>query len=388
MAVLALVACTRASEPTPDPVRPDPPPVPAPVTPKQTTQILLEQHGYKDAQASYLAVTLAPDPKTPPRLAPLGTRPALVGPAAGYYKTVVAQDANWWVHAIDGNKLVIGVMSATSGGKPSYQLALGFAATGLHVAGNSLWVGSEKAVGWIDLSAAKPTYVELVKRDGYAYKAYDRFVRDGDRLLAIDDEVMPMFADWFSIDGAGRPVKRLGDWEMPGVINGHYDHAALLATAANEWTLYLVAPYSVMTGNGQDLAAVPIRKDALVFDKTSSLQNNRGKLPVAFEQVDDRGQHSPDVLVAGTKYSAWTGMALAAGKIVLAAGPRGLLTMPTSFTAATRATVVALGGDVHDVRAIGGQVYALVGSELVVLDANLAVLARFPLPAAFDQFVD
>lgn len=387
VACLALVACARASETKQDPVKPDP--VPVPVTPKTAADhvLLLEQHAYSAAQASYLAVNLVADPKATPTLDALGERPALVGVAPGYYRTAVAHRGRWWAYAIAGTKVVIHLTSAKVGGKPSYQIDVGLAATALYLAADDvLFVGSERAVGWVDLAAPRPTYVELVKRDGFAHKAYDHFVRDGDRLLAIDDEVMPMFADWFSLDASGRPVKRLGDWQLPGVINGHYDHAALLATAANAWTLFLVAPYSVLSGNGQALAAVPIRNDSLVFDKDLTLQNAGGKLPVAVEHVDDRGQSRPPVLLGGTKYSAWTGLAITSKQVVLAAGPRGLMTLPLDLSGKPR--LVDLGGEVRDLRAHGALVYALVGSELVVLDGNLAVVARHALPAAFDRFVD
>ena len=400
--LLALVACTRAHEskdpPPPTPIPTPPTPVPAPPIVESRT-LVIQAHTHDSPEAAYLAVTLAADPSTEPTLVDLGKRPADAMPTPGYYRALAATDGDHLVHVRDKTKLVV---AALAGGTRTIDVAP-LEPRGIHVTGSALYVGSDKTVCWIDLAKPAPCR-ELVNRSNYAYKAYDRFVRLGDRLLAIDDEVSPMFADWFSIDSAGRPIKRVGDWKLPDVINGHYEHAALLATAANEYTLYLVAPYSVLSGSGHDLVAIPVRADKLVFDPDLTLQNRDFKTPILEEHVD-RPNNQPDTLLAGTKYSPWTGLAVAprANKVLIAAGVRGMLTVPTDFAPSHKtATADLLGGiAVVDVRVQAGHVLALVHrahtpdttvSDLVFLDpTSLKPIARHMLgngSVLYDRFVD
>lgn len=398
-----MAACTRAGESKQDPVKPDPipRPVPVPAPTDDQRKLLVQQHSWTDAEATYLAVTIGADPKATPTLDPLGARPThAVG--GGRHVALAAHDGSRWVHVKD-KKLVISTMSSTMGGKPSFQVDLGaLEPTALHLAGDALYVGSGTGVCWFDLAATKPGCVELVKRD-LRFKAYDRFVREGDRLLAIDDEVMPMFADWFSLDATGRPTKRLGDWALPGVINGHYDHAALLATGNGDYTLFLVAPYGIMSGNGHDLVAIPIRDNKLVFDNNLTIQNADGKTPI-LEEHQERGSNKPPTLLAGTQLTPWTGLAVAprANKVLIAAGLRGMLSVPADFAPSLKtATADSLGSDgVRDVRVQANLVFVLVHrnhtpdttvSELVVLDAtSLKQLARHRLSNTllYDRFVD
>ncbi len=385
--VFAVCACTKAEPPKdPDPIPAPTPPVPAP--PKTKERVLLVEGG-APAAVHYLVVRLSADATVAPKLDPLGARPALLHGT----RSIATQDGEWWVHAIDGKRVVVGVMSSLSGGKPSYRIEVPVEPKGLHLAGDALFVGSAQAVGWIDLAAPKPAYVELVQRTGFPDKAYDLFVRDGNRLVAIDDEVMPMYADWFALDPTNRPTKRLGDWKLPGVINGSYVHAALLPAAADAWTLYLAAPYGVLSGHGHDLAAVPIRGDKLVFDPDLTLQNRDGKTPIVEEHVG-RGGGAKTTLLGGTDYTEWTGMTIARGanRVLLAAGKRGLISLPASFPAqGATATIVDLGGSVSDVRDVDGLVLALVTAQttaLVVLDPTATkVTARHDLGRVVDYFV-
>jgi hypothetical protein len=287
-------------------------------------------------------------------------------------------------------------------GKPSYQLGVPAFPAALRVVKDALYVGMSGSFGWIDLAAPKPTYVELVKREGFAHKPYDRFAREGDRLLAIDDEVVPMYADWYSIDGAGKPVKRLADWTLPSIINGHYMKAALLPTGAgNDFTLYLIGWYGVLSGDGQVLISVPIKNDQLVFDKNITLPNRDGRLAVLVEHEARKGGNRKDELLAGDKLTLWHDLAIARrpNKILLAALGRGLMVVPAKFGPRSKdVEVIDLGGEVWAVRAHGERLLALVvkgvgdehrSGELVELDSlSLKPIARHALPAPYHQFVD
>jgi hypothetical protein len=392
-----LVACTRAEQ-TKDPIKP-PDPIPVvPVVRPETRTLVLQGNRGVDKQAAYLAVTLGTRATDKPTLRDLTVSPPQPLQSPGFYRALAATDGRRW--ALQHDKTTVYVASLDGGSRTVIEL--GLEPRGLHVAGDALYVGSDKAVCWIDLARAKAPCVELVRR-GHAFKAYDLFVRLGDRLLAIDDEVMPMFADWFSIDAAGRPVKRLGDWNLPGVINGHYVHAALLATAGDEYTLYLVAPYSIMSGSGHDLAAVPIRGDKLVFDPDLTLQNADGKTPI-LEEHGDRGGTKPATVLAGTAITPWLGIAVTPDgkRLVIAAGARGLLAVPAGFAPGTKTASVHLAGttEVLDVRTQDGLLLALAFrqlptgnpaavAELLVLDpATLEPTARHVLPARYDRFLD
>lgn len=360
--------------------------------------LLLEHHVNTDGEASYLVVAFDANPVTKPVLTPLDKVPALeLVNWPGHFATVAAHRGLRWVHAVaDGKrwKLIVGATSVTAGGKPSFQIDLGDRPTALHIAGDALYVGTGQSVGWFDLAIMPPKYVELVKRDGPPHKSYDLFVHTGDRLVAIDDEVFPMYADWFSIDASGRPIKRLGDWTLPGVVNGHYDHAVLVANG--EHVLYLDAQYGTLSGDGHVLAAIPIRSDKLVFDAGLTLQNGTGSTtPIVDERVD-RGGGRPDMLLGGTHYSGWSGLAATRDgkRLLLAANTRGLLVLPSNFTATSKAQFVDLGGECRDVREQAGVLFALVvattGSELVVLESagpDFKVIARHALPAGYDRFV-
>jgi hypothetical protein len=393
-----LVACTRA-EPTKDPIKP-PDPIPVvPVVRPESRTLVLQRHRYQDKEAAHLAVTLGKTATDKLAFTDLKASPAQPLQTPGYYRALAATDGRRW--ALQHDKTTVYVASIDGGSRTVIELA--FEPHGLHIAGDALYVGSDKAVCWIDLARAKAPCVELVNRSGYAFKAYDRFVRLGDRLLAIDDMVMPMFADWFSIDAGGRPVKRLGDWKLPDVINGHYDHAALLATGNNEYTVFLVAPYGIMSGDGHNLAAVPIRGDKLVFDPDLTLQNADGKTPI-LEEHDDRGGNKPPTVLAGTAITPWHGIAVTPDgtQVLIAAGMRGLLAVPADFTPATKTATAHLAGttEVLDVRTQAGLVLVLVErqlptgnpasvAELVVVDPkSLAPVERHVLPRRYDRFLD
>jgi len=351
--------------------------------------VVVEKHGDQAAAASYLAIDLAaawPAPLS------LGEAAALPDTGwQGHFRTVAAHAGPRWVRAEEKSGRFAVVVGDARGGA-ARTIDLDGEPTALHLHGDTLLVGLGKRLGWIDLAAARPHVQELVARD-HEYKSYDLFAAAGDRVVAVDDVVMPMVADWLALDG--KAPRRLADWALPGVINGHYTHAALRARGKG-FTLYLLAPYGIMDGSGHDLVAVPVEGDKLVFDKELTLQNGRnGATPVIEEHVD-RGTGKAIELVAGSEVTEWTGLAIDPedGRLLLAAGKRGLLLLPGDFKSDTRGQLVDLGGDCRDVALRGGLLVALVAveaaSELVLLERSAdgyTAGARHPLPASFDRIV-
>lgn len=349
--------------------------------------VVVEQHGDAAAAASYVAMDLAAASPSP---ISLGEAPALPDTGwQGHFRTVAAHAGARWVRAQakgGGFSLVVG---DARGGAPR-SIDVDGEPTALHLHGDALLVGLGQRLGWIDLAAAHPRFQEITARD-HEYKSYDLFAASGDRVVAVDDVVMPMVADWLSLEG--KPPHRIADWNLPGVINGHYTHAALRARDKS-FTLYLLAPYGIMDGSGHDLVAVPVEADKLVFDKELTLQNGRnGPTPVIEEHVD-RGTGKAIELVAGSEVTDWTGLVIDPedGRILIAAGKRGLLLLPADFKSDTRGVLVDLGGECRDVAVRGGAPIALVASgeasdlvELTRGGGTYAAGARHRLPAAFDR---
>jgi hypothetical protein len=352
--------------------------------------LVLEKHDPKAELASYAAIDLAAARPSPVALGTVQALPDTNWP--GHFRTVAAHAGPRWVHVEakgGGFQLLIG--DARGGAPRSIDLA--GEPTALHLHRDWLFVGLGPRLGWTDL-ASDTGFHELVARD-HQYKAYDLFARSGDRLVAIDDVVMPMVADWLAL--GGKEPRRLADWSLPGVINGHYTQAALHPAAGGDFTLYLLAPYGIMDGDGHDLVAVPVHGDKLVFEEGLTLQNGKnGPTPIIEEHVS-RDSGKTFGLVAGSEVTDWTGLAVDpdSGRLLIAAGTRGLIVLPGNFTSASKGTMVELGAPCRDVVARGGLLVALVGddtkSELVILTGageSYAAGARHPLPAAFGRILD
>jgi hypothetical protein len=350
--------------------------------------VIVEKHGDQAAAASYVAIDLAAA-----RPAPLSLGEAAALPDTGWqghFRTVAAHAGPRWVRAeVEDGRYQLAVGDARGGA--ARIIEVDGEPTALHMSGDHLLVGLGQRLGWMDLAAAKPRFLEIVARD-HEYKSYDLFAAAGDRVVAIDDVVMPMVADWLAVEG--KAPRRLADWKLPGVINGHYRHAALRARAGG-FTLYLVAPYSILDGSGHDLVAIPVEGDKLVFEDGLTLQNGRGGPTPVLEEHVDRGAGVPISLVAGSEVTAWSGLALdpADGRVLIAAGKRGLLVLPGNFSSESKATQVDLGGECRDIAVRGDTLVALVASaqtsELVILgrgqDGGYAPGVRHPLPAVFDR---
>lgn len=404
--------CTRSArrqgkgngnDPTP---RPTASPSPALVG---LPMLLLEAHLPEQASARYQAVRVAPDGSV--TMAESMEAPALpLQNWPGHFRTAAAFDHGLWARAEQTSapdvkpathRVVVRHLGGGAGAEVAIEVGAAQPAA-LHLAAGGLFLGSAGRVAWTDLGRpAAPT--TLVERD-MQYKEYDLFVRDGDRVLAIDDVVTPMLADWFRV-GPGRAPERLGDFTMPGLINGHYDLAALVpGPGPDEWRVYVVAPYGIMSGWGHELAVLPIRKDKLDVPERMLLNGGAGGAGVGQEEHVDRGTGKPERLTTGTEFTAFTGLAVAPdGHVLVAAGARGVLV----FAATLAGAPTVLPGSCHDVIVFEGRLFALceepaapAGGAAVDAGAAVGVLlglkmegdsvvevSRTRLPAPYRRFV-
>jgi hypothetical protein len=403
---LFAAACTSAAPPpaapipaaappaaTPPAVQPDPvdPPPPAALE-RPRTHLLVERFAPKSPTALVLPLTVG-DTSIEPLSQSTVERPAMTHPSwPGHYTTVAAHagGATWIAGEPDGagHRLV----ARTIGDPSAKATALPLIPSALHHVGDVAVIGAGNLVGHVDLTQPTPTWTETHRRADMKFKAYDLLVRSGTWLIAIDDVVTPIYADSFRIDPSGIPAHTAA-WELPGAINGRYTLGALSRSADRDGVLYVVVPYGIMDGNGQDLAALPIRADALAHGSDVVLNSARSADPPVLEEHVSRQTGKPEKLAAGREFTPWRGLALHRGRVLLAAGARGLLVVPGTFGPDTGATAVGVGGDCRDVIVDGDRTFVLVGgrSDAVVelaWDGPAArELRRVALPGAFDRFL-
>jgi hypothetical protein len=398
--VPAFAACTAAAPPpavkpdvapAPPATRPvvDPPPRAALERPR--THLLVERHNPEAPTAVVLPLALTAAGLEPQPAA--AERPALPHPHWDHhYLTVAAHagGASWIAGEPDGAGFRL--VARTIGEPATRPVALPQQPSALHHVGDAALVGAGNTVGHVDLSQPTPAWAEIHRREDMRYKSYDVLVRAGAWLVAIDDVVTPIYADSFRLDDAGRP-SHTAAWTLPGAINGRYAMAALSRAADRDGVLYVVVPYGIMDGHGQDLAALPIRADALVHGPDIVLNATRTSDPPVLEEHVSRRTGKPEKLAAGADYTAWRGLALHRGRVLLAADARGLLVVPGEYTPDTRAAAVDVGGDCRDVLVDGDRTFVLVGgrSDAVVelaWDGPAArELRRVPLQGSFDRFL-
>lgn len=415
LVALCLVACSSPPERTtelaevtarpPVATTPDPLPATADANAKATpdpargwvdpprTHVLLLRHAPEAADFEVLPIALA----DPPTLLPAHRLPAL--PRAdwpGHFTAVATHGGGGeWAHAGGREGAWTLVARGPSPGAAVREVEVGAVVpAAMHMVGSVVLVGAGNTVGTVDLAADAPRWRVLHERPDMKFKAYDLFARDGARLVAIDDEVMPMYADAFDLDARGHATHRAG-WALPGVINGHY-HAAVLATGGSRssGTLWVVASYGIMDGHGQDLAALAIEGDALRVGAEVTLNSHAMEDPPVLEEHVSRHTGKPEKLAFGSDYTPWTGLARvrpATGPawLLLAAGPRGLLRVPERFGPSTRAEAIDVGGECADVMVVGERVLVLVVGpapalvELRPTAAGLEPGPRLPLPETF-----
>ncbi len=338
--------------------------------------ILLESHLPESKTATYVGVDSATLVIGSER-----TLPALpLENWEGHFATVAAADGDWFAHG-DGHHVIV-----ENGTRLVADVDLGAVEpVALQVIyPRGLFVGAKEKLLWVDLGASAPKVVELANRPG-AFKAYDLFARAGDRVLAVDDVVMPLFADLWKV-GGGTP-QRLGDFTMPGLINGMYRYAALVPVEGG-FDVFVIAPYGIMDGWGHVLARMPIRGDKLDVDRDMPL-NSQNKGPFHISEHVSRQTQKPEKLAAGADFTEWTGLAVRGDEVLVAAGARGLLRFPKQL--AETAEVTSVGGSCHDVLVLGERVLVLVEREgkgaLLELGADGAQVSEHALPAVYQRFV-
>lgn len=425
LAFVAVSSCGRSAPPV-EPERVParvPPPTPAPGAAAGASavldaveRLLLERHDRAQAEARYLPVDLRGGALASAKLGTPRTRPAIHEPRWGTrmpdgswgpaYRTVVASEGDRFARAeatpagpdAFRYRLVVERLDGSGGASALASVDRGDAAPwALELAGQTLLVGGDGRLDHVELDAVPPAVRELVVRTGTFRKPYDLFVRQGEHLLAIDDQVAPRFADWLRLDARGRPT-RVADLSLPGMINGVYAAAAITPDGADAWTIHALLPFGIITGAGQTLATLHLRGSVLEPGGDVVLNGGGGRAGVV-EEFEPRGTHGTRHLVAGETMTTWSAIAAPPEPpvVLVAAGARGLLVFPRVLEPTTRPAVLELGGDCRDVLLRGRRIVALVGSgesaALVELRASatapagLEVAGRLALPASYDRFV-
>lgn len=362
------------------------------------THLLLLRHEGTSPEVDVLPLRLSAELP-----APLATQRVAALPRAdwpGHFLAVAAHGGEeGWVHAGGREGAWTLVQRGTSTQGVTREVAVGpTIPAAMHMVGDAVLVGAGNTVGTVDLAVKDPRWQVLHERPDMQFKAYDLFARAGEWLVAIDDEVMPMYADAFTLDASGRATHRAA-WSLPGVINGHYDAAVLGRRGTGfDGTLWVVAGYGIMDGHGQDLAALAIEDHALRFGPEVTLNSQPLEDPPVLEEHVSRETGKPEKLAFGSDYTPWTGLARWApaegpAKLLLAAGARGLLVLPEGFGPSTRAEAIDVGGECADVLVDGGRVRVLVGGpapallELSPTATGLEPGPRLSLPQAYHRFV-
>jgi hypothetical protein len=248
----------------------------------------------------------------------------------------------------------------------------------LMLAFKNVIIGQGNTLAQVDFSEDEPAYAKVHERPEMKFKAYDLFVRRGDWLIAIDDMVNPVYADSFGLNGRGH-LKHETGFSMPGIINGTYQHAALDSSRHRTGTLYAIAPYGIMDGNGHDLARLPVEEGKTTFD--DDLRLNSTTHPHVLEEHVDRSSGKPTKLAAGSEVTDWTGLDLVSiggelKMVLVAAGKRGLFVFPPDLGPETKAETVSLGAECHDVKVVGDRIFALVEGAVVELEHEAGKLSE------------
>lgn len=359
--------------------------------PGPRTHLVVVAHAATSASASFLAIDVsgATYRLLEPRAFGATPRPD----TGGTFIVVASHDggARYAVATFVGSTR--GVFLDAIGDDADRSIPLTVEPAALHLAGSTLFVGQVGSVGYVALHAAEPRLVPLVTRPEMGRKAYDLFAREGDLVFAIDDIVMPIYADTLALGEAG--PRHVAGFELPGIINGTYRQATFERTSDTGGTLFAVAPYSVMDGTGQDLVALPVASARIDVAANAVLNATRSTSPPVLEEHVSRSTGLPEKLAFGDHMTAFSGLAVARSRgapsrLLVAAGDRGLLVFPTDFGPDTRAVGVDLGAPCHDVLADGASIWALAGRELVTLERRgdaVVPIARVPLPGDYHRFL-
>lgn len=326
------------------------------------------------------------------------TLDAIAMPREGFYSTMLASDETSWVSAqreADAFKLTR--HSYQTGASKSIKLDVSDI-TALMLSGDQLFVGAGRALGVVRWDTDDPKLKLIKDRSDTSGKAYDLFARSGEMVVAIDDMVMPMFAELLRLDAKGGWA-HLESWELPGLVNGMYYGALLELDKDDQLSgrLYLLDAFSVITGTGQNLAALTMKQGKLSHGSDTILNSMTTDEPPVLEESTKRGESKPERVLAGETMTPWYAIAMAPGaaKIAIAAGERGLLLVPKSFTSASTAVIFDVGGHCLDVLSVEDSLLVLVKSsdgvgklvELQAGKAGLEITSTTNLPAVFQRFV-
>jgi len=300
-------------------------------------------------------------------------------------------------------------------GKTKKSILLPEKPTALSLYREFLYFGLGHRLAFVDLRT-DTKLIELYHRKNMDEgKSYDLLVHDFGRLLAVDDFISPIYADWFHLNHDGFPRRR-ADWVFPDMINGHVKRVLFAPGNDSKYTLgalYILGSFSVLTGQGQLISAHAIRGDALETTRGRAVNGGytTGKERVREEFISmETGRPifaaSPssgwDGLVDGKKFTWWTSIALTQDKkeIALAAGTRGLLILNADFHPTSLAEKVDVGGECLDVVVHSAGLIALIRSEkqyaLAVLrrketkkkQKKWQVVRRYQLSNAYHKFIN
>lgn len=223
----------------------------------------------------------------------------------------------------------------------------------LLISGGWVLVGHAERVSAFRVDDPEGTYTELLHRRVLGGKAYDVFARHGPYVVAIDDMIMPMYADSFKL-GSGVP-EHIAGYDMPSLVNGHYVRAALDLDANGDGRLFADSRFSHRSGSGQCLVAVPFAGGA-----PASIPHPTVAITTceSIHRNDDTGAR----LFAGASMTSWLGLAATpaarSGRVLIAAGTRGLFSLPQNFTSDSKPNIHNI-GTITDVLAQGDHVWAL-----------------------------
>jgi hypothetical protein len=360
------------------------------------THLLVHQHLPERAEAKVLPIGLSEDAPT------LGTARAHAASARpdwpGHFASELSHDGGSRYVIVQGEPAQwrLELWKVETATEPSARIEIGdVLPAAVTLIGDDVLLGQANTIAWIDLAAEPKARVELARRDEMFGKAYDLFVRSGSWLIAIDDQVTPIYADGFRL-GPKQP-ERIQDFALPSAINGSYYAAELVASGPADGKLYLLLHYGIMDGHGHDLTVLPIRDGKLTVSSEVVINSSVSEDPPVLEEHVDRGTRKPEKLAAGSDYSEWTQIAYVPGaqpRLLISAGVRGLFELPIDFGPQTKAKVIELGGSVLDIMVLGERAVALVSveqpsphGELIELSLGGAIERRTTLPEVYQRFI-